>query len=996
MAGSRLWMLRVVVALAYGGTGYWALQHPYVGTHISLLWLPSGIALAALLRWGTSLWPAVWVGAFTVNLFTGTPPMLLAVIATGNTLGPLLGVRMLARSGYRVTEISSANSLRFIFVGGLCAMLFSSLWGTLALALFGVFPWFVWPRAWLTWWLGDSMGVVLAGLPLLYWSKSSFEEQFNLRTGGLTLALAALNITYLLAIFLWPMTQVVALALVLPTFLLAGLLAVRAGPLMSSLVVLAMAAISAVLTARGLGPFRHSDLNFGVGLTWSFMATLSVLVTMLSTLTHEIRVREARYRHLTENSPAGVVLHRDGVITYANRKFREMMGWASQQDSIGVRWRDVVHPKYWEVVRQRIEHLETHKSTATSLEFDVLDEQRRPMRVEATGVVVDTESGPQIQSVLIDQRAKQAAQTRMELLAQVFSSAQEGIAVLDANGRIIETNPRLQQLADRSSNDLTGLEFQTLFSAPRAEGAGDQNEAWMEAAVRRGQTETVLLRSDGQRRSVRVSLSRTQGVDEGASLLLAIVVDTTELQRHREELQRLKHQSMHDALTGLPNRQVLMEELERRCTQRSAFLLCHLNLDQFKAVNRALGHNLADQVLIEVGARLSRNLRPDEMAIRTSGDNFVLLLAAAPTRDLADQALLQLLRRFKVPLVTGQRDLMVTVSAGVVSCPSDVSEPLELLRRAELALRSVKFEGGNGYSFFDDAMERSARVRSDTLTEFRQARRLGQLLLRVQPCVHLETGQLESLETQVCWQHPTRGELSPEQFSFAIQGTNEELDCGVWAIEQAIAWLNRRHELKRMVRLTIKVSTFQLLRPDFLDILKLLLGNPGKRLAHHLEFEIQDLGDRDDASAVLPVIEACRRIGVRFALGGFGSESASLVLAARLPIAALNLDAALVFDAIHSARARGIVEAASSFSRHLKLSVLAKGVESVSHARLLHDCGCQLFQGDALARPMRLEQWDEWQLRWERLQLWDDGSRNLAITSADASDAVPEAGRVLA
>ncbi|GAA0792842.1 sensor domain-containing diguanylate cyclase [Marinobacterium sediminicola] len=285
----------MMLALAYYTAGLVGLSVPFLDAHITLIWAPTGIALAALMRWGLSLWPAIWLAAFSINLSIDGSLWLASIIATGNTIGPLLGVWLLKRSGFNPSLARRTDLLLYLILGVVTAMLITSANGVYQLWLADVVPTAALPKAWAVWWLGDAMGALVCGIPLMTFRWSALKTTLGGSRGiDLGIALLLLLCTGVL-IFNGPVNNEALYhpVLYLPFFLLSWL-AIRGGVAVASGAALLLSAQAVWATAQGSGPFLSDDVHFSLAMLWGYMATATIIPVLITVLIGELSVSQRR------------------------------------------------------------------------------------------------------------------------------------------------------------------------------------------------------------------------------------------------------------------------------------------------------------------------------------------------------------------------------------------------------------------------------------------------------------------------------------------------------------------------------------------------------------------------------------------------------------------------------------------------------------------------------------------------------------------------------
>lgn len=332
---SRKWIGRFCLLLvAYFVAGIIGLSVPYMDSHISLIWAPTGIAVACLLRWGLSYWPAVWLGALLVNLTVGGPGWLALGISIGNLLGPLIAAVLLSVCGFDRHLKRRRDLLLYLFVAVLGGMLITSSNGVFQLWLAGIVPSEQVFSAGLIWWLGDAMGVLVCGIPLLTFHWQALKQAVQVRRViELSVALGLVVLMGVL-IFNGPVNNAALYhpVLYIP-FLLLAWLAIRGGIAVASSAALILSAQAVWATSQGIGPFHSDDVHFNLAMLWGYMVTATIIPVLITILVgqlleskYALQQSEERYRQLLSNSPVGIMHYGpDLVATYINARFAEIM-----------------------------------------------------------------------------------------------------------------------------------------------------------------------------------------------------------------------------------------------------------------------------------------------------------------------------------------------------------------------------------------------------------------------------------------------------------------------------------------------------------------------------------------------------------------------------------------------------------------------------------------------------------------------------------------------
>ena len=476
--------------------------------------------------------------------------------------------------------------------------------------------------------------------------------------------------------------------------------------------------------------------------------------------------------------------------------------------------------------------------------------------------------------------------------------------------------------------------------------------------------ELQLMRKDGSRVPVyssHVAIRRPGLPTE----LFCIDIDLSERKRHEEELVRI---ASYDALTGLPNRNLLAELMREHCarTDRSGlgFALCYLDLDQFKPINDQFGHEVGDQVLIRIGERLRKTVRGSDVVGRLGGDEFVLLLNDV-SRDMDLQSRLRgVLDQVAQPLLVDHLKLQVTASLGVTLYPEDAVDPDILLRHADQAMYRAKGLGRNHYSLFDLGMEEELQRRRERLEEIAHALEARQFVLYFHPKICLNSGEVRGVEGLVRWQHPDKGLLSPASFLGELGQSELEAALGNHVIGLALQQLTQWIEQGLKLPISVNISGPHLLCSNFVQRLSEALDAHPQVPPELFQLEILETAAVVDLDQAIEVLQGVRNLGIAVSLDDFGTGYSSLSHLRSLPVDEVKIDQSFVRDMLNDAADYNIVRSVISLARAFKLRVVAEGAESPEHSTALMELECELVQGYAFARPMPADKLPDWLQQW--------------------------------
>ncbi len=434
------------------------------------------------------------------------------------------------------------------------------------------------------------------------------------------------------------------------------------------------------------------------------------------------------------------------------------------------------------------------------------------------------------------------------------------------------------------------------------------------------------------------------------SILIAGLATLLLVQRKREEA-RIRHYALHDALTGLPNRYLLGQRLTQAmdaATQGDGGVAAiYLDLDRFKPVNDLHGHAVGDALLIQVAGRMREVLRPTDTLARVGGDEFVAVLTHVPTADQIAEIAGRLVAALSRPFEIEARRIEIGASAGAARYPADGRTAEALLHAADTALYSVKGEGRGTVRFFEPAMEAQLQARRQLESELALALGRGEFRLHYQPIVNGRTGEIETFEALIRWQHPVRGLIGPAEFIPLAEQSDLIVGLGQWVIETACADAAR---WPRPWRVSINVSPSQLRLSDVPAAIAAALER------HELDparmvVEITESVFIQDADAAVVVLNRLRAMGLRLALDDFGTGYSSLSYLQLFKFDKLKIDRTFVRRLGENSDTLTIVRAIVNLAHNLGMHVTAEGVETAGQLAILRALECDQMQGYLFGRP---------------------------------------------
>ncbi len=439
------------------------------------------------------------------------------------------------------------------------------------------------------------------------------------------------------------------------------------------------------------------------------------------------------------------------------------------------------------------------------------------------------------------------------------------------------------------------------------------------------------------------------------------------LERRRVE-ERLMHDALHDALTGLPNRTLFLDRLGQAARKKKrspafTYVVLFLDLDSFKVVNDSLGHITGDRLLMRIANILSACVRGSDTVARLGGDEFVILLEDLSSPEVATNTADRMQRELNKPMQLEGVRVFVSVSIGIVENVDSYEHPEDVLRDADLAMYQAKSRGKARYEIFNSSMRASAISRMLLENDMRRALESHEFVLHYQPILTLPEKRLDGFEALVRWQHPDRGLIQPLEFIPLAEETGLILPLGKWilsaACHQAYEWQMRFPEAPGM-KVNVNISGRQIKQPDFVLMVAQVLQDSHLD-PRRLVLEVTETVCLDNLATVVATLEALQRLGVETQIDDFGTGYSSLSYLQRLPIHSIKIDRSFIHTIdSKTGSAPDMVRAIFSMVNNLGIKAVAEGIETLPQLEELTRLHCDYVQGYLLAHPMdslNLEKW---------------------------------------
>lgn len=840
----------ILVAFAYMVTAKLGLMVPYKESIATLIWLPTGIAVGAILRWGKISIPAIYLGACVAEMSVGIPLIPSMAIAITNTLAPFFTAYFLNRFKFNHSLIHQ-HDIALMIGATLLGMLISATGGIFVLYAANLVPVNALSNVWIIWWIGDCIGVLLA-LPLvLNFKKPDFaihRHQYYQLICWIIFFIAAEIIISTLVMNINKQFML-SLFLILPVLIWASMNFGIAG---GSLVVIMLSSIAVWATSQGFGSFYSHNPNEGIFSLWTFMLTLVVMMLLIS--------------------------------------------------------------------------------------------------------VLQTERN----------QAERALRNNERKLQAVIDGALDGIVTINKQGHLVEFNPAAERIFGYEKSKVLGRKLADLVIPPAQRDLHDaRHQQFVDTGVKHifdRRIELTAMRADGSEFPVELTL--TSLADHSETLVTGFIRDITQQKKAQQEIENIAY---YDVLTGLPNRRLLLDRFQRailnskRAKTHSALIF--VDLDHFKGINDTKGHDVGDQLLVEVSKRIQNTIRAGDSVARLSGDEFVLIienldakahLAYLQTSEVLHKLLIELNKAYQL----GKFEFNMTASIGVTLFNDDTLNFEDHLRHADTAMYQAKAAGRNTYRFYDQVaqqgLDRSLTLEAGLQTALKN----NEFHLNFQSIVDGKQ-RIVAAEVLLRWTHPVLGEISPVEFIPIAEKNNLIIKIGYWVLQNACAqlkeWENDR-ALSR-VRLSVNISAKQFLYVNFIPELRELISHY-KINPDHLKLELTETAVIDNIDDVIEKFKILRKLGVRIALDDFGIGHSSLVYLKKLPVTQIKIDQSFVHDVLTDSNDAAIILMILAIGKTINCNIVAEGVETIQQFEVLKQFGCQYFQGFYFSRPVNLAEFE--------------------------------------
>ncbi|WP_447530329.1 sensor domain-containing protein [Vreelandella sp. TE19] len=547
---------------------------------------------------------------------------------------------------------------------------------------------------------------------------------------------------------------------------------------------------------------------------------------------------------------------------------------------------------------------------------------------------------------------------QLALLERSVESSTNGVIIVDA-----QADDLPMVYVNKAFEQITGYERTAVLGRNCRFLQGEETDPAVRRQLRRGIKEQrdvhVMLRNYRRDGTLFWNDLYISPVRDDQGVVTHFVGVQNDVTAQREYQAQLRHNANHDALTGLPNLQLLNQRLAQGCVMAKRYqrylAVLFIDLDDFKPINDSMGHDVGDFILMSVARRLEEELRPWDTVARIGGDEFIVLLPDLAHEQDVMQVVERLLERIAAPYWYQDKELRITASIGIGTDNGSVAKPRTLVQQADLAMYKAKRRGRNTYQWYTDELNRKVSERVDLRHALQKAIEQEQFELHYQPQIDSVTGQVVGVEALIRWQHPERGNVPPIEFIGLSEETGQIIPISEWVLSQACKDAVRLNSGEHgPITMAVNVSPVQFQRPGFVASIEKVLNESGLAPAL-LEIEITEGVLMDSTEHAIEALNGLRTLGVHIALDDFGTGFSSLSYLKRLPINKLKIDRSFIHDVTHDENDAAIVEGVITMASKLGLEVLIEGVETLEQFRYLREKHPTYLQGYYFARPIAFD-----------------------------------------
>lgn len=575
-----------------------------------------------------------------------------------------------------------------------------------------------------------------------------------------------------------------------------------------------------------------------------------------------------------------------------------------------------------------------------------------PINLLISASLIEFDGRPAVLSINRDITSRVQANAALSESESKFRSLienmSEGLLQMDNEDNIMFTNSRFCEMTGYSESELFGKNASDMLLDE------ESREIVRQANLRRqeGISETYELKIRTKSGDIIWSLMGAVPVPDSTGAIIGSMGVHTDITERKRAEDQLLFNAMHDTLTGLPNRALLMEHL-RNAIDRSvrykdkSFAVLFLDFDRFKIINDSLGHMEGDKLLVLIARRLETALRSGDIVARLGGDEFTILLDNLTGMDEILHVVKRVQESLKLPFVLGEREVFIGTSIGIAMSKPGYSKPEEILRDADIAMYRAKTNGRSRHEVFNEEMHEQANYRLHLETEMRLALERHEFRVHYQPIVELENSSIIGFEALIRWVHPLRGIISPLDFIPLAEENGLIVPIGDWVLYESCRQLREwqiQNPANAELTISVNLSSKQFLQDDLAGRVALILAETGLD-ARFLRLEVTESHVMESNQRAIGIMNRLRELGVKLSIDDFGTGYSNLSYLHRMPINYLKIDRSFVSRLQTNYENNEIVRTIVMLAKNLGFEVIAEGIETQEQVEQLKLLNCTFGQG---------------------------------------------------
>ena len=565
---------------------------------------------------------------------------------------------------------------------------------------------------------------------------------------------------------------------------------------------------------------------------------------------------------------------------------------------------------------------------------------------------------------LFDTTQFKLAEKQLRIANNVFKFAKEGIFITDREGMIIDVNDEFCSITGYLKQDVIGKNPKLLSSCKQDKKFYkamwqkiDEMGCWF------GQLWNK--KKDGSIYPELLALSVVTNEANDVTNYVGVFYDITTQVKQQQQLEKIAY---YDVLTNLPNRNLLVKLLDDERMHASAnhtyLAVIYIDIDNLKLMSNKYGQTFGDNLIIVVSALLAKSIGSTDILSRCGDDEFAIVITNMTNSNAYKRYMDELYKHLNAPIPVGKYAVRIGLSAGIaLYSKKNAFLAHDLIRQAHRAMYEAKNRGRNQYTVFDSDKDTMEQNISDHLNQLLRAMKNDEFELFFQPKINIKSNKVIGVEALLRWQHPKEGLLVPSQFLPEVLTPEFHRMLDQWVITKAIAQLHKWHPIDKHISISVNINANNLMNRDFMIWLTKLLKKTQKYIITNLEFEILESSMLFDLSKLADIMLACIKLGISFSLDDFGTMYSSLAYVKALPLRYMKIDQSFIKDLLNNQNDIDILKGILFLAKAIKIKVIAEGVETNAHLKLLKEQGCGYAQGYAISKPLQSDAFELWHQR---------------------------------